>query len=648
MKTNRNIRKPDIPPCASRNNNNIKNIIYNTPLLVNVLSSFVNNINDLAEASEEELNDIISRAMNATSDEMLYTELQKEIPRSLIQQSIDVTVEDGRADVLLNSSTINEEDICEEDTSALQEYIDSLNSAGITDSKQIMLLCGLFYKKIQEMRMEQKMALKRQSAEFQSIMQEVKDEYESKLEIARKIFEANEASLREKVKKLETKVKDLEKAMEVLEDRLVKQVFGLGKGHPRNYHYTVNVIEIAVLTVVFARGSFRSAEDVLKILASTVSEFKGIDIPDHTTIRQWVIKLGLDVYLHNDKLEELKKGYFIITDESITIGSQKLLVILALPTARKKTGPLKFSDLYIAFMSAAPSWKHEQVEAAIKKVEEKLGKKEPDYVLSDGGTNISLAVANLKIPHHKDISHAFGNMLKGVYEDAEDFKQWSKKVGDTRKFFLSDYGYLMPPSQQSKARFMNVLFKPANWSMKIIQNYHRFNRNERYMYYPILEELTLVEELVGLEDLFASIFKLVKQEGLNEDTVKRSLAMVKTRLSPCNERHMLILQKIRSYFAHELEVYRAVGGIGVHEISSDIIESMFGKFKNIAPCNKFFGITDYSLSLNMHTVLEEPENIKEIDVLARLNRTTINEVRHWKANNLCSSQYTKRRLAFAI
>ena len=90
---------------------------------------------------------------------------------------------------------------------------------------------------------------------------------------------------------------------------------------------------------------FRSIRQILMIINEVFGGVLGDAIPTHTTIRDWCMKAGLAKY--NEAGEEIKdsgKDYAAIVDESITVGSQKLMLTLGVP-AEHPDHPLSRSSV---------------------------------------------------------------------------------------------------------------------------------------------------------------------------------------------------------------------------------------------------------------------------------------------------------------
>ena len=91
----------------------------------------------------------------------------------------------------------------------------------------------------------------------------------------------------------------------------------------------------------------------------------GDEIPSHQTIENWVELCGLSI--NNHAYAEIKGDYAIICDESITIGSQKLLLFLGVP-AKHLNRPLKHSDLQPLGIYVSSYWKAEDIAMKLKQI----------------------------------------------------------------------------------------------------------------------------------------------------------------------------------------------------------------------------------------------------------------------------------------
>ena len=80
----------------------------------------------------------------------------------------------------------------------------------------------------------------------------------------------------------------------------------------------------------------------------------------------------------------------------------------------------------------------------------------------------------------------------------------------------------------------------------------------------------------------------------------------------------------------------------VHNISSDIIESDFGIFKESMPANKKCGFTESILYMPLRPKLSTLAKAKDIDIKTIMERRTVNEVEKWKKENLSANPVVRR------
>lgn len=174
----------------------------------------------------------------------------------------------------------------------------------------------------------------------------------------------------------------------------------------------------------------------------------------NTTIGYWTQELGLSVYKESCSLFKDKR-YALIVDESMMIGSEKLLLTLAMPAINTGSA-ITEKDITIVDISIAKSWNGTSIKNVLEKVADKIGHK-PEYVISDNGFTVCKAVRDAGYAHHSDISHTLGMFLERVYKKEADFQELSNNVQLARfKYNMQDVAYVQPPSQRSIARFMNM------------------------------------------------------------------------------------------------------------------------------------------------------------------------------------------------
>lgn len=336
--------------------------------------------------------------------------------------------------------------------------------------------------------------------------------------------------------------------------------------------------------------------------------------------------------------KSIKEAYSLIMDASISVGDQQLLLFLKAP-AEHPGHALKHTDVEVADITVATSLPAESVK---DKVQEIIGKEdcEPEYMLSDNGSNLRKAAELAGLPHHRDISHTLGTCLKQVYEKEPDYIQFSELIGKTKHLALSDVGYLMPCKQRRMARFMN-LYPIIDWASSMLDNFHLLGKQEKYHYSFIIRHAGLISELSEVLTLFEHIMAILKKEGLSYDTADRCKAIVTKVLLPGEERTRRLRDLICQYLDRERALLKDEND--VHNISSDIEESSFGLLKDCMPTCKMAGFTECVLRLPLYSRLREIGRINVSHVRQWMANTRMADVKHWKSSNLRPNPLVRRR-----
>ena len=237
---------------------------------------------------------------------------------------------------------------------------------------------------------------------------------------------------------------------------------------------------VALSVAFYARLSVGSRQivEIFNILNEFMGNVFG-KVPAYTTIGYWTQELGLSVYKESCSLFKDKR-YALIVDESMMIGSEKLLLTLAMPAINAGSA-ITEKDITIVDISIAKSWNGTSIKNVLEKVADKIGHK-PEYVISDNGFTVCKAVRDAGYAHHSDISHTLGMFLERVYKKEADFQELSNNVQLARfNYNMQDVAYVQPPSQRSIARFMNMS-KWIDWISRMQYLYHTLRDDIKSIY----------------------------------------------------------------------------------------------------------------------------------------------------------------------
>lgn len=385
----------------------------------------------------------------------------------------------------------------------------------------------------------------------------------------------------------------------------------------------------------------RSIVTILEIINECFDGALFDDIPCHQTIEDWCEKAGLD--MHTRVKDQFKSGdYFTITDESISVGKQKLLLQLGVPAS--STGkPLSHSDVSIVSMKVSSSWTGDAVKDEMQKTSASIGH-DPLYNVSDNGYNLCKACREAGIPFHRDISHTFGAILKKHFAESPDFKEFTSIMEKKRlSYHLTDKAVILPPKQRAIARFMNI-FTWVGWSHRLIEKYSTLSDDQKEAASFIMEHKDLINELYAIKECMEYVEYRCKHDGLSLELEKFLVWRITTCLITSvnsTERMMRVGLDMFEYLEKECALLKSE--TDVHIISSDIIESCFGVFKAISSPDKLCGVTKHALVLPLALNFTSKESRMRFDVKKAMENVHYRDLDEWAGFNLYGNPAQERK-----
>ena len=396
---------------------------------------------------------------------------------------------------------------------------------------------------------------------------------------------------------------------------------------------------MVALSVAFYSRLSVGSRQVVEIF-NILNEFMGGmfgKVPAYTSIGYWAQELGLSVYKESCSLFKDKR-YALIIDESMMIGSEKLLLTLAV-SADNEGHVLTEKDIVIVDISIAKSWNGTTIEDVLKKVSEKIGH-DPEYVISDNGSTIGKAVRDAGYRHHLDISHSLGMFLERVYKNEPDFQELSKKVSDARlKYNMQEVAFIQPPSQRSIARFINMS-KWIEWASRMQYVYHTLRDDIKSIYGFIPQNASLVDELSEVMSCINRIEKDIKNNGISYESAARCKQLVGKTLMSGNERQHKIGTFILEYLDRETSFMNEDES---HNASTDTIESTFGVVKARKSDDKLAGVTPIILMMPLRLHFADKTRRVNFNFKERLETGRHCHIKEWTDVNLSPNLVIKRR-----
>ena len=475
--------------------------------------------------------------------------------------------------------------------------------------------------------------------------EKLQKELEKASEKAKRMQEENKR-LKRKNKRLEEKVDKLEKYKEStksIKDHIKNRQNGVVSQRVARHSYRDVQMLTCMLLYVYAGCSFRGVTKVLEVFDFVYKDMWP-RIPAYTTIKGWIEKAGLSL-LKRSK-DNLPDAYSVIMDESITMGGQKLLLALSVP-AQAPDRPIKHSDTMVVGLTASKSNKGEDIKNHLQKLPNDKNNVLA-YGVSDNGTNLCKGFRESGIDHHRDISHTFSTFLERTYANEEAFQDLTKKIANARNWSITDMAAVMPPKQRAIARFMNM-FDWIEWAEKMNANDFNldFNLDKKQKYFCsfLRKHASLVDELVEVAGCLKQILKVIKCKGLSFSSAEECRKIAKAGLLTRGDKRMHeVGVMVLEYFDRECSLLKDAKD--AHVISSDIIESTFGYFKEHRAKNRRSGLTTQVLLLPLYTRMTQLNDAKSIDVRDMMVTTTVGAVTQWSKDTLPPSMQQQKNAMF--
>lgn len=392
------------------------------------------------------------------------------------------------------------------------------------------------------------------------------------------------------------------------------------------YVYPLVVIQLALSLVTKANISYRSIPKVFNALNQSLN--LGLKEPTHATVLIWMKKQGVANF--KDKSFFEGKKWFLIIDESIQFGNKKLMAVMAVLSSSVRTKALTYLDLIPLVLKSSTSWKAEQIK---QEIINSIDVKDVEYVVCDNGNNLKSTCKILDLIHVEDVNHKISGFIKSVYEKDPVFESYTKHLSGLRgKLSLSKVAHLIPPNQRIISRFMNLtpLFVWGEKTLRLIEN-QKLNAQEFEKVAFLLSYKEFVIDTLLVLNTLNLIQKKLKTNHFDQVQIDKCLLELEKLKSP---KGLIIAEKMRMYFEITMAKFESNEQV---VCSSDIIESCFGKYKEVVKLNKTIGVSDICLSISC---LTNKGDIKELK--KALENIKIKDVKKWSDENIGESLFKKR------
>lgn len=317
--------------------------------------------------------------------------------------------------------------------------------------------------------------------------------------------------------------------------------------------------------------------------------------PSYSNIRKWIFRTGL---YELQRQKKYRKDWIFIIDFTRQLGKSKALLILGisqedlltkvLPSKRA----LSHQDVEVLALEVMTSTKGEYLKEKLDVLTKKVGK--PIQIIADYGSDIANGIQlykqdNPEVIYTHDVTHKMALILKHKLEKSEKYQKFLRDCHQCRnQLQQTELHFLAPPPQRSQCRYFNVEIL-VKWAMKL-SNFSLDNiaKLELNMTRELLEEK--VADKLGWVDSYQSdirywsqIVKMtraleiqLKREGINE----QSLNIFEQKLELLTDSSTQDIEnELRKYLVNEISQIPQGQTLLA---TSDVIESIFGKYKEFA------------------------------------------------------------------
>ena len=289
------------------------------------------------------------------------------------------------------------------------------------------------------------------------------------------------------------------------------------------------------------------------------------------------------------QVKPIDQPWLAILDHSIDIGTKKAFVVLrvTMDALSKKGKAIELSDCECIGLKISETVNGESISLELDEIFKQAGN--PNAIIKDGDSTLGKGVRlyaekqTAPVPVIEDIGHVIAIALKKEFKDSKGYKKFTELTSKgANRLRQTNLAYLTPPKLRTKGRFQSIS-KLGLWGDKMLQILAVKGAAKKGSELEKLRNAlpgfgrlkAFISSFAKTAKITSDIMKELKNNGLNQVSYKQCLQLsqqlprrskVRKRLQIWLEKHISLQKQITS---HPLL------------ISSDIIESLFGKFKHV-------------------------------------------------------------------
>lgn len=401
--------------------------------------------------------------------------------------------------------------------------------------------------------------------------------------------------------------------------------------------------------VLSSVSSLRGTARALEILTALVPLPLPLTPCSWWTGRLWLLRLG---YYKRTRPKQIADDWVWIIDHSVQVGPEKCLLILGVPLSRLPSTSCCLGHADVEPIELRPV-RHSTGEVVWQQLEEAAKKTGiPREILSDGGSDLQAGIRRFCERHPQtcavyDVTHKLAVLVKAFLSDTDAWARFCQGAAHMKqRLQQTPLAALVPPTQKSKARFMNV-DRLGRWAVQVLD---LLEVDPVVTEAVMLSAHTQIDQVTWLETfrddvvVWTTIFDLVeitqqvvRQEGFHAHCgqhVETAFEQMELPASVIVFRDR-VLEFVRMESAKAAPDERLVG-------SSDVIESVFGKVKHLEGAQSKQGFTGLILGA---AAMVAPTDLQV--VRAAMEITSATDVQQWCREHVGESIQAQRQRLLA-
>lgn len=390
--------------------------------------------------------------------------------------------------------------------------------------------------------------------------------------------------------------------------------------------------------------SLRAASYAFKIFEPW---FQG-GVPSHTVIQNWVLRYGLHML---ESSKEKRDDWIYVLDHTIEFGQKKCLLVIGitLEDFQKNNCKVRHEDAEVLVIDIETKADANSVYESLKLATQKTGT--PIQMISDHGSNIWKGVelfieeSKSNIMQTYDVTHKASIILKKQLENNERWKEFVNKMSYTKKSLVHTIlAFMAPGKPKEKARWLN-LENYLTWAYSAIQQgTKKMNELEKDKFTERVSWIKEYKKDLKLWNNMLIMLNLMKYEVKSNGLGKKTVEAFQCRLDKSKIKiNTPELKEVYSQI-YEYLLVETQGLTNSHVLGcSDIIESIFGKYKKFSARSPMKEVGKSILTIPVFTNEVTPER-----VLTAMEKVSAKKVDQWLKKKLSKSLFAKRKKFFLL